>query len=430
MIKVKNIRGFRKFLFNIRVKLRVFFYFVGKLSTGKISFRNFFRVLGRLLYFLSTIQHNKFVKIGKFIRVGLYIPGFPSRPFFTACDKFAHFKGKLPDTTVLISLTSACGFNCRHCYQKLDKGKDIEIEKLIDTVKKIQNNGVAFINIEGGEPFLVYDRLKKVCEVIDNRSEIWINSNGDGMTPERLKELKSLGLTAVMFSYHLLNKEELNKFMGSDKAYDSIQTGIKLCHEAGIAVALNICLQRSDFYNGRFEEIMERAKNINAAIIQLIKPKAAGAWLESGVEEFSGDDIKQVVKLVNKFNLDKNYREYPSISAQIMEEAPEMFGCTSGGTDRFYINAKGDLQPCEFLNISFGNIATDDFDVIYEKMRSYFNGPGECMLCEKYAGEILKIYKENNLTTLPLTPELSKKIYEHWDRGKKTKLYEVIEKGN
>ena len=58
-------------------------------------------------------------------------------------------------------------------------------------LKNFRKSGVAFFNIEGGDPFLVYDRLKVICEAIDDRSEIWINSTGDGITLERMEELKN-----------------------------------------------------------------------------------------------------------------------------------------------------------------------------------------------------------------------------------------------
>jgi MoaA/NifB/PqqE/SkfB family radical SAM enzyme len=110
----------------------------------------------------------------------------------------------------------------------------------------------------------------------------------------------------------------------------------------------------------------------------------------------------------------------------LMEEEPEMFGCTAGGTDRFYINAKGDLQPCEFLNFSFGNIAVDDFDTIYYNMRAEFHTPGQCLLCDKYSGEIYQKYLEDGSSNLPVNPELSKQIYANWDRGKPTRFYEKL----
>lgn len=428
MIVIKNITGYRKILFNLQVKIYVFFVFLPRLIKGEITFRRFVLFLRRLLVFLAKTQHNKFLKIGELTRLDLYVPGFPSKAFKTACQKFWQFDNQLPCTTVLISVTSACSYHCSHCYQKLDKGKDVDLELLISAVRKLQEMGIAFFNIEGGEPFLVYDRLKKLCSSIDDRSEIWINSTGKGMTGERLQELKKLNVTAVMFSLHSVEPDKFNQFMGCAEAWDNLTSGIKMCHEAGIAVAFNTCLMKDDFYNGNFESIMEKAKEFKACLIQIIKPKPAGAWLEKEDIAFTAEDIKQVISKVNKYNLSPEFASYPSISAQIIEESKEVFGCTAGGIDRFYINAKGDVQPCEFLNVSFGNIAEDDFENIYQKMRLCFAWAGDCALCEKYSPEIRKEFKENNLTSLPLPLEQSEKIYSSWKRGNKTDLYEKIEK--
>ena len=427
-MKSRNVMGIEKKLFIMWVEVCVFFKFLPEVLRGRLGLKRFVMFLKRLLYFLSKMKHNKFVKLGKDTRIDLYCPGFPSEAFYTACKKFMVFDRKLPCTTVLLSVTSACTYHCAHCYQKHDKGKDMDIDVLVSTVKKLQDMGIAFFNIEGGEPFLVFDRLLKVCRAIDGRSEIWVNSTGCGITLDRLQQLKMHNLTVIMFSLHSPDPESMNKFMGDDNAWQTMMNAISICHEAGIAVAFNSCLSKKDFYNGNFERIMDIARDKGAAIIQLIKPKPSGGWLEKGVEEFTQKDMDRIMELVNRYNLDEKYKEYPSISAQIIEESADQFGCTAGGTDRFYINAKGDMQPCEFLNISFGNVCTENFEEIYEKMRAAFNVPGECWLCEKYSGEVLRLLKENELKTLPLPCDLSEEMCSTWDRGNNTRLYEDIEK--
>jgi len=231
-----------------------------------------------------------------------------------------------------------------------------------------------------------------------------------------------------MFSLHSKTQEELNQFMGNDNAWENMANGIHLCHEVGIPVTFNTCLLKNDFYNGSFEEIMDVSKNFNGSILQLIKPKPAGGWLKTNIEEFSKEDEEYILGKVDKYNLEKEYKEYPFISPMIREESDSMFGCTAGGTDRFYINAKGDLQPCEFLNISFGNIQDNDFDEIYNKMREVFKEPSSCILCEKYARKIYELKKKNKLLTLPLTPEVSEEIYSNWERKGKVEFYEKLNK--
>lgn len=426
MMKIRNITGIKKGVLNIKVKIYVFFFFLGEVLSGRLAVRRFPAVLRRLAYFLKKLQENKFVEIDGKKRLGLYVPSTPSKAFRTACKKFAVFGEKLPNTTVLLSITSACKFKCRHCYQKYDRGHDLDIETLVEVTKKIQDNGTAFFNLEGGEPFIVFDRLMEVFGAIDDRSEIWINSTGDGMSVDRLRELKDNGLTAVMFPLHSLQREKTDDFMGSKRAWRTIHEGIAMCHEAGVPVALNMCLSKEDFYDGTFEEMMDKAKALNAAIVQVIKPKPAGGWLESGASEFNREDLGVVRDKVLAYNQDKKYEEYPAISAQVMEEAPQMFGCTAGGTDRFYLNAKGDVQACEFLNLSFGNVKDEDFNTIFESMRQVFEVPGQCWLCERYAGEIHKIFQDNELSSLPLSNELSREIYENWDPGEQTELYDVV----
>jgi len=423
----QNIIGFRKKLINTRIKLITLLYFLGQLLQGGFRARHLPRVLKRLLFFLFAFKENKYVKIGRNIKINLYVPGFPSRAFFTACKKVLEFEKKLPDVTVLISVTSACRYKCPHCYQKYDKGKDMDINILVETVKKLQEKGVAFFNIEGGEPFLVFDKLKKVCDAIDERSEILINSTGDGITLEKLQDLrKNKNLLGIMFSLHTDKPELLNEFMGIPYAWENLEKGIELCHHTGIPVTFNTCLLKEAFYDGTFERIIEKAKEFRGCILQLIKPKPAGGWLKTGSGKFSEADLIHIKEKVHMYNHHKEYKDYTFIAAMVNEEDKSLFGCTAGATDRFYINAKGDLQPCEFLNISFGNIQQDNFEAIYENMRKVFETAGDCLLCEKYSVRIHELMNENNLKVLPLPPNISREIYKDWDRGEVPEFYKKL----
>ena len=429
MKTIKSIRGLKRTMLETWIKIRVLVYFTGLLFRGELKPNKYFRVLRRLLFFLSKMNLNKFVKTTRGVKINLYVPAFPTRSFFYACRKVMEFNDKMPSITVLMSVTSACRYNCEHCYQKLDKGKDVDIGILTDIAHYLQDKGVAFFNIEGGEPFLQYDRLKQLCDAIDPRSEILINSTGDGMTYERLMELKQKGnFLGIMFSLHTYEPEKLNGFMKSDKAWSNLVNGIDLCHKAGVDVTFNSCITRDDYYNGNFEKVMETAKNFRATIIQFIKPKPAGGWLESGAEKFSPEDLEHVRRLMIRYNTDKTYKGYPFIAAMIIDEDQEHFGCTAGGTDRFYINAKGDVQPCEFLNISFGNITEEKFEIIYNRMRKVYEIPGTCWLCEKYAAQVARLLQETGKHILPLPPEYAREIYENLEKGPVPDFYDKVVK--
>jgi len=414
---------------NLKIKIRMVLYSIYLVFTGLLKPARFFRYLKRLLLFLTKMKGNKYVKIANGTKINLYVPAFPTKAFFYATHKMLEFEKKMPAITALVSVTSACRYDCEHCYQKLDKGKDIDLTLLQKAVKYFQNEGVAFFNIEGGEPFIVYPRLKAVCESIDNRSEVLINSTGDGITADNLIELKTVcQLTGIMFSLHTHDPDTLNTFMKTDRAWSNLLSGIKCCHQANVPVMFNSCLSREAYFDGSFEKVMDKAKELGGSLIQLIKPKSSGAWLLEGADHFSQEDLDIIKKKVIKYNTHKEYKSYPFIAAMIIDEDEDHFGCTAGGTDRFYMNAKGDLQPCEFLNISFGNIAEEPIEDIYLKMRKSFEKPGCSWLCETYHKKIVNKFSELEEAVLPLAPEFTQEILNTEDHGKVPDFYDKANK--
>ncbi|MEN8224606.1 MAG: radical SAM protein [Bacteroidota bacterium] len=425
----KRVKAMNTARMNIIIETRMVLHSIGLVVRGSLKPGHFFRYLKRLLIFIQKMDGNKYVKLSTGVKINLYVPAFPSRAFFNATHKMLAFDTKMPAITALISVTSACRYDCEHCYQKLDRGKDVDLGLLLDAVKYFQKHGVSFFNVEGGEPFLTFPRLKAVCEAIDDRSEVLINSTGESMNEEKLLELKrACNLVGVMFSLHTSDEDKFNQFMRNDRAFKNLVTGINICHQHDVSVMFNTCLLRDAYYNGEFEKLLDRARELGGSLIQLIKPKSAGGWLLEGAEHFSKEDLEHIKKKVIRYNTHKEYRSYPFISAMIIDEDEQHFGCTAGGTDRFYLNAKGDLQACEFLNLSFGNIAEEPIEEIFQRMRKSFEKPGSNWLCEVYHKKIADKFREMDDATLPLPFHTTNEIINTEDHGKVPDFYERVNK--
>ncbi len=103
-----------------------------------------------------------------------------------------------------------------------------------------------------------------------------------------------------------------------------------------------------------------------------------------------------------------------------------MAGCTAGGIDRFYVNAHGEVQPCEFLNLSFGNVQEEPFETIFQRMRAAFPAPCSDWLCCTQATAIHTAFQAHGTSQTPLPYRVTQPLVEEWDRGTATRVYEDL----
>lgn len=424
--EIHSVTGLNRLLFDIKLRFNGLKYILNRFIKSETNIFGIYKFLKRSVLFSKVTKTNKYISINGKTKIDVYLPGLGTKAYIKALDKLATTKGPMPCSSALISVTSACRNRCDFCYQKLDKGGDLEIEYLLQSVDYLKNHGVSFFTVQGGDPFLRYDRLKKVVTQIGDGAEIWINSTGDGMDYLKLEELKKLGVSTVVFSLHSLNPDEFNHFFNNPNAWNNLVAGIGLCHKLGIAVAFNVTLFKPDFYNGKFEAVMDKALDLGACYVQIIKPKPSGEWLSKEIDDFVHEDFIYIKRLIHKYNHNSKYKKYPSIWAQMINEHKDVFGCIAGGIERVYLNSKGDVQPCEFLNLSFGNVKETSMEIIFKRMHKHFSEPHTAWLCETCAKDIHCEYKKTSDASLPLNYETSKRLLDSFDMGEKTKFYQKI----
>ena len=382
------------------------------------------RFLIRALRLLLVFRDNKPVRTHAGWKIDLYLPAYPSRAFFYSLEAKLLAAAPMP-LTVVFSLTKACGYKCAHCYQHKDGGDDLPEDLLLKAARDMQDLGVAMFDIEGGEPLLRPQRLANLLRALDERSELWVNTTGAGLKPELLAELKAARLFGVMISIHSPDPAVHDGLTGVPGSFDTACAAARAFRAAGLVVAVNSVLSEPEIRAGGLERLMELSRSLDADFVQLIHPKPAGNWL--GRRENMQKDaavIEQVRALHRRYN--GSGGGYPCLVSQVLEEAEDRLGCTAGGVDRFYLNAYGEVQPCEFLNISFGNLREEPLKVIMERMRSYFPEPCSDWLCCTQGPEIDRLFREHKLERTPLPWRVTKTLVEKWRRGEPTALYRKL----
>lgn len=380
------------------------------------------RFLRRALVLLLLFRRNKIVRTAGGWKVHFYFPAYPSPAFFHALEAKL-LRAPPGPTTVVFSMTKACTYRCTHCYQRRDAGSDMDEPLLLATARAVQETGVAMFDIEGGEPFLRFERLLALVRALDERSEVWINTNGAGVEPGMLEALREEGLFGVMVSLHSPDSAAHDAFTGVPGSHDVACAFLRRCRELDLTTAVNSVLAEGELRGDGLDSLMALAKDLRCDFVQLIHPKPSGLWL--GREEHMQMD-PVLLAAVRRQNLRYNSREtadHPSLAAQVYEEAGDMLGCTAGAIDRFYVNAHGEVQPCEFLNLSFGNVNGEPFEVIYERMRAAFPHPCADWLCCTQARHIAAAVQAQASSATPLAWECTRELVRDWSRGEPTPVY-------
>ena len=134
------------------------------------------------------------------------VPSFPSNAFNVMMKNGGHnfhaagTSKKQHIDSAFLAITNRCNLNCVHCYEQhnLYENSSVPVEKWIDTIQKLQGMGVSIIILTGGEPLIEFDKLTTILERADkNLSEFHVHTSGNGITIEKAKKLKELGLSAV-----------------------------------------------------------------------------------------------------------------------------------------------------------------------------------------------------------------------------------------
>ncbi|WP_424245948.1 MoaA/NifB/PqqE/SkfB family radical SAM enzyme [Elusimicrobium posterum] len=406
--------GIAKVLVYIKIAVHVVWKYKRHLSV---------KFLTRAARLLHAFYDNKLIKLNDTYKVHIYIPAYPTPAFFKAIENKL-FAVPPKSVSMVLSITKACTYKCPHCYQRFDCGADLKEDKLLQTVKAVTDSGVCFLNIEGGDAFLRFNELCAVMDNLDSNTEVWVNSTGANVSEEKLKILKQKGVCGLMISVHGPDADSHDKFVGVPGAFELAKETLGLCAKTGLGSAINAVLTYEDIQNNTLDKIMLLAKDLDCGFVQLIHPKRAGKWLENETLNDRDNEIRKYVEKAHAYY--NSLPGYPALPAQAQEEHEDKFGCTCGGVDRFYIGASGEVQPCEFLNISFGNVNDEDFGIIFKRMRDCFKTPCTEWMCEVKAQEIFEFMKNNSITKTPVPYQFTKELVKNWKPGSPTKLYRKL----
>ena len=300
--------------------------------------------------------------------------------------------------SALLAITNKCNLNCKHCYEfhNLNSDRAIPASKWLEVIESLQQYGAGIIILTGGEPLLDFDKTLEILKKADkSKSEFHIHTSGNGITREMIKKLKCSGLTAAAVGLDDISRDRFDKIRGNG-SFDNAIKALELFNEEGILTYVNLCATKSFIHSGEMWKYYDLVKSLNVGMIQLLEPRPNGAYFNKNVNELITDDERKILEeFMITGNTNKKYKDYPLIYYLAYIEGANQMGCMMGGLFHFYIDSLGNVNPCVFLPVSFGNIMETDFKTIYEKMRKAIPAPIHSECPSLLLSQTLKIKNKN-----------------------------------
>jgi MoaA/NifB/PqqE/SkfB family radical SAM enzyme len=320
-----------------------------------------------LRFFLSMIRGEKLTLLDGRLFIHTHFTPLKTKSAVTALKNFARTRrGETVPFSVYISLTDLCPYSCGYCSNREDsQSKGLSLSAIKELIAQIQDAGASCIGFTGGEPLLRED-LAEIISSVDERSYTILFTSGHGLTMDAAMKLHDAGLTIAAVSLDSHRPDIHNGIRGSAGAFRGGCEAITFFSRAGIYTSVSCVLSPGLFTDCGADALLSHVHFLGAHELRFLDPlspvkKEGGTYFRVTPE--IRDQIESFRARVNRD------RELPSVSYLSQIESKELFGC-GAGRHHLYIDAKGNVCPCDFIRIPFGSVLNEPFAGIYLKMSS------------------------------------------------------------
>ncbi|MBE3070010.1 MAG: radical SAM protein [Planctomycetes bacterium] len=323
--------------------------------------------------FLAVINRLKIIaeKDGRNV-YNLYNPGMPSpaalrhleRKLRTMAEKIV-FPG-----TCTLSVTPRCPCRCVHCSaDRFVDGRRPELttDQIKDVVGQAVDLGVSNVVFTGGEPMAREDLPDLIAHVDKNRAHAMIFTSGVLLTEKNVARLAEAGLDSLNVSIDADSAEVHDRLRRVPGAFAKAFEGARRARAAGILTGMSTYGSHESVTSGALEHLLQIARDEGFHEVTIFDCVPTGKFLGKPEVIMGRKDVKRVRALADKYNADTHPM---GIVAQAKANGYDGGGCF-GGFAQFYMTCYGDINPCDFNPISFGNVQEEPLEAIWRRLVSH-----------------------------------------------------------
>ncbi len=329
--------------------------------------------------------------------ISSFVPPVPSEAFKTFITggmnkerlftDLAYARRSAP-LSVHLCVTTRCPYQCEHCGLTLpDDRAELTKAEWIKVIRDLQELGVAYIVFSGGEP-LMRDDVEEIIRAVDQRSTTLLFTNGKGLTPQRALSLKRSGLFILAVSLDSPRAEEQNRIRRDPGAYSQAIAAIRNARRAGLYTLVSAVVYKRDLHRENLVRLFRLAKEHGAHEVRIHQPVPRGQLTDAEEPDqifYTKEDEARLYRI--QFTANRAVDAFPKVSSFSYTEGPGKFGC-GAGVLHSYITSTGDLWPCDFVPLLFGNVLKEGLKEVYGRMIRAAGIPRRYCMARAIAGRI------------------------------------------
>ncbi len=305
--------------------------------------------------------------------------------------------------SVFWEVTPLCNHNCIHCFNywrsDAEKAEDLKASSsevsLGEIKSKIKELQPVTVVVTGGEPLLVWEKLRPEIEsLLEEGIRVTMNTNAALMT-EEIAEFLSENRISLLVSFPCAD-EGMNDLITDTKgSYRRIRKGLSTLKDAGVSFSCNMVVSTKNlaFVEETAKCLVKEFDVKKLSLSRVGKPVNA----DSSFDEWTLGEkeirklIEKTVVVHDKYGVEVDASSpYPVCALESDAEFALLGGkrlCSAGKTS-LVIGSDGSVKACPRDSLVYGNILSEPFDVIWEKMGEWRTDelyPEECRECKSFS---------------------------------------------
>ncbi len=269
-------------------------------------------------------------------------------------------KGRADVFYLMFGITYNCQLKCPHCcvgnYEN-EPNRELSTDEIKDVLD--QSAKAFVVNFFGGEPTMRSDIMELIKYASERSVYVFCDTNGLKITRAYANQLKESGLEMLYVSIDSPIPEKHDELRGEKGTFEKAVQGIKNALDARLKCTLSTYITKENLTNGEFKRVIQLAKDLGANGVRYLLPTPAGRWLYNPEVALSHEEERKVRKIVDFPYVCRDFYFQTQSSSQCRGVADGLY---------FYISPYGDVQPCCFMPLTFGNIREEPLKSILDRM--------------------------------------------------------------